>query len=71
MGFQSQGGENAKERPPRQSMQHEGADSENEMHNGSLNITEGLFDQIPQDNLGTLFPFSFPFGNLFEDVMLG
>ncbi|CAG7942180.1 unnamed protein product [Penicillium salamii] len=71
IGFQSQGGENTKEHPPGQSMQHEGADSENEMHRGSLNITEGLFDQIPQDNLGTLFPFSFPFGNLFEDVVLG
>ncbi|CAG7950802.1 unnamed protein product [Penicillium salamii] len=67
---QAQGGEKAKERPPGQSMQHDGADSENEILTGSLNTTEGLFDQIPQDSMGTLFPFSFPFGNLFEDVVL-
>ncbi|OQE84809.1 hypothetical protein PENNAL_c0026G05188 [Penicillium nalgiovense] len=36
---------------------------------GSMDST-GLFDQVPQDGMGMAFPFSFPFGNLFEDVFL-
>jgi hypothetical protein len=39
----------------------------------SMGSTGGLFDQFLQDtsSMGTAFPFSFPFGNLFEDVFLG
>ncbi|KAJ9483120.1 hypothetical protein VN97_g10293 [Penicillium thymicola] len=37
---------------------------------GGTNTTGGLFDQAPQDGMGMVFPFSFPFGNLFEDVFL-
>lgn len=37
---------------------------------GGTNTTGGLFDQASQDGMGMVFPFSFPFGNLFEDVFL-
>ncbi|OQE14788.1 hypothetical protein PENFLA_c035G09283 [Penicillium flavigenum] len=43
---------------------------ENEGNLGSMDSTGGLFDQVPQDGMGMAFPFSFPFGNLFEDVFL-
>jgi len=42
----------------------------NENDIASMDPAEGLLDQVPQDNLSTTFPFSFPFGNLFEDVFL-
>jgi hypothetical protein len=37
---------------------------------GSVEPTEGSLDQVLPDSMGTLFPFSFPFGNLFEDILL-
>ncbi|KAJ5821424.1 transcriptional regulator family: Fungal Specific TF [Penicillium rubens] len=43
---------------------------ENEGDLASMDSTGGLFDQVPQDGMGMAFPFSFPFGNLFEDVFL-
>ncbi|KAF9242410.1 transcriptional regulator family: Fungal Specific TF [Penicillium roqueforti] len=43
---------------------------DNESNPGSINPTAGLFDQVAQDGMGMAFPFSFPFGNLFEDVFL-
>ncbi|KAJ5244475.1 transcriptional regulator family: Fungal Specific TF [Penicillium chrysogenum] len=43
---------------------------ENEGNLASMDSTGVLFDQVPQDGMGMAFPFSFPFGNLFEDVFL-
>lgn len=36
----------------------------------SMDPTERLFDQVLQHNMSPTFPFSFPFGNLFEDIFL-
>lgn len=44
---------------------------DNDTHLESINTTGGLFDQVLQDSMGAMFPFSFPLGNLFEDVFLG
>ncbi|KAJ5142871.1 uncharacterized protein N7515_001658 [Penicillium bovifimosum] len=39
---------------------------------GSMSGTGSLFDEVLQDtDMGTMFPFSFPFGNLFDDVFFG
>lgn len=43
-------------------------DSENDLV--SAEPTEDLFGQLLQDNMSTTFPFSFPFGNLFEEIFL-
>jgi hypothetical protein len=60
------------ERPAtRRSMQNEGRQLDNESDSDSMSNTGGLFDQLLQDNMGTSFPFSFPFSNLFEDILLG
>ncbi|KGO75379.1 Transcription factor, fungi [Penicillium italicum] len=37
---------------------------------GNANPAGGLFDQVSQDGISMAFPFSFPFGNLFEEVFL-
>ncbi|KAJ5543260.1 transcriptional regulator family: Fungal Specific TF [Penicillium sp. DV-2018c] len=45
---------------------------ENETAFDIVSNTGSLFDQVLQDtDMGTMFPFSFPFGNLFEDVFFG
>ncbi|CAG8089111.1 unnamed protein product [Penicillium olsonii] len=65
------GREKVQECPPEQTIQPEACNAETGIQHNLLNTTEGLFDQVPQDSLGTMFPFSFPFGNLFEDVIFG
>ena len=52
------------------SVQNAPRQPDNEGNLGSTDSTWGLFDQVPQDGMGMAFPFSFPFGNLFEDVFL-
>jgi hypothetical protein len=52
------------------SVQNGSRQLDNEGNLGSMDSTGGLFDQVPQDGMGMAFPFSFPFGNLFEDVFL-
>jgi hypothetical protein len=37
---------------------------------GGPDPPEGSFDQVLQDSLSSTLPFSFPFGNLFEDIFL-
>lgn len=56
---------------PERSIQHEPTQIQNEDNAIVSNNTGGLFDQALQDSVGTMFPFSFPFGDLFEDVFLG
>ena len=38
--------------------------------NASMEPSEDLFDQALQDSMSTTLPFSFPFGNLFEEFFL-
>ncbi|CAG8893267.1 unnamed protein product [Penicillium egyptiacum] len=52
------------------SMQNGHRQLDNESNLGGMDSTGDLFDQVPQDGMGMAFPFSFPFGNLFEDVFL-
>ncbi|KAJ5352440.1 transcriptional regulator family: Fungal Specific TF [Penicillium brevicompactum] len=52
-------------------LQNEPIRLENEGNTNISNHTGGLFDQALQDSAGAMFPFSFPFGDLFEDVFLG
>ncbi|CAI7646993.1 unnamed protein product [Penicillium viridicatum] len=68
-GVQSQNGVGVPERPVTGSSMGNGRQLD-ESDIGSMNNTAGgLFDD-PQDGMGMAFPFSFPFGNLFEDVFL-
>jgi hypothetical protein len=68
----TQGGDgvpaHATQEPP---FQNEPTRPEKEDNSSISNNTDGLFDQALQDSAGTMFPFSFPFGDLFEDVFLG
>lgn len=52
-------------------LQNEPIRPENEGNTSISNHTGGLFDQALHDSAGAMFPFSFPFGDLFEDVFLG
>jgi hypothetical protein len=40
---------------------------------GSLDTVpaDGSFEHVLQENMNVTFPFSFPFGNLFEEIFLG
>ena len=67
-GVQTQDGAGVPERPVTGSSMGNGRQLD-ESDIGSMNTTAGLFDD-PQDGMGMAFPFSFPFGNLFEDVFL-
>ncbi|KAG0153366.1 hypothetical protein PDIDSM_5219 [Penicillium digitatum] len=58
------------ERPATGSSMQSGRQVDHESTLSSINPTGGIFDQVPQDSMGMSFPFSFPFGNLFEDVFL-
>ena len=70
-GVQTQDGARVTEHPTKGSSMRNGASQlDNENNLGSIHRTAGLFDQVPQDGMGVVFPFSFPFGNLFEDVFL-
>lgn len=70
-GVHMQDGARVPERPETGSeMQNGPSQLGNESNLGGINLTGGLLDQIPQDAMGLAFPFSFPFGNLFEDVFL-
>ncbi|KXG48468.1 Transcription factor [Penicillium griseofulvum] len=69
-GVQAQDGERIPERPAGSEMQNGSCQLDNESNIGEMNPTGGLSDQVPQDGIGIAFPFSFPFGNLFEDVFL-
>ncbi|CAI7613133.1 unnamed protein product [Penicillium glandicola] len=69
-GVQAKDGANVPERPAAGSSMQNGRQLDNESNPGSMNPGGGIFDQVPQDGMGTMFPFSFPFGNLFEDVFL-
>jgi hypothetical protein len=68
---QIQDGTEAPERPATgSSMQNGPRQSDHESALGGNNAPGGLFDQVLQDSMSTTFPFSFPFGNLFEDIFL-
>lgn len=69
-GVQMQDGVGVPERPVTGSSMGNGVRQLDETDLGSMHTTGGLFDQVPQDGMGMAFPFSFPFGNLFEDVFL-
>ncbi|KAJ5606204.1 Transcription factor [Penicillium lagena] len=64
-GAQTQDGTKVPERPATGSRQ-----LDDESNLGSTHPPGGLFDQVLQESMSTTFPFSFPFGNLFEDVFL-
>ncbi|KAJ5836516.1 Transcription factor [Penicillium robsamsonii] len=65
-GVQTQDGERIPEHPIGSEMQN----GPSQLDLCGMNSAGGLFDQVPQDGIGMAFPFSFPFGNLFEDVFL-
>ncbi|KAJ6068616.1 transcriptional regulator family: Fungal Specific TF [Penicillium canescens] len=68
---QIQDGTEAPERPVMgPSMQNGPRQPDHESDLGGTNAPGGLFDQVLQDSMSTTFPFSFPFGNLFEDIFL-
>ncbi|KAJ5814936.1 hypothetical protein N7474_006713 [Penicillium riverlandense] len=70
-GVQTQDGAKVPERQARgTSMKNGPRQLDNGSDRDSMGSTEGLFDQVLQDSMSTAFPFSFPFGNLFEDVFL-
>jgi hypothetical protein len=69
-GAETQDGERIPERPAGSEMQNGSCQLDNESNIGGMNPAGELFDQVPQDGMGMAFPFSFPFGNLFEDAFL-
>lgn len=68
-GVQTHDGAGVPERPVTGSSMQNGRQLD-ESDIGSMNTTGGLIDPVSQDGMGMAFPFSFPFGNLFEDVFL-
>jgi len=67
-GVQTQDGSKVAERPATGSSMQNGSHQLN--NESDLDPTEGLFGRVLPDSMSTTFPFSFPFGNLFEDVFL-
>ncbi|KAJ5110534.1 transcriptional regulator family: Fungal Specific TF [Penicillium argentinense] len=51
----------------------EGGSLRNDEPGGSLNTVpaDGSLERVLQENMNGTFPFSFPFGNLFEEIFLG
>ncbi|CAI7585102.1 unnamed protein product [Penicillium crustosum] len=70
-GMQMKDGAGVPERPVTRSSMGNGRQlDESDIGSMNMHTTGGLFDQVPQDGMAMAFPFSFPFGNLFEDVFL-
>lgn len=70
-GMQMKDGAGVPERPVTGSSMGNGRQlDESDIGSMNMHTTGGLFDQVPQDGMAMAFPFSFPFGNLFEDVFL-
>jgi hypothetical protein len=68
---QAQGGMQVPDRPATRSLMQPGPFQLNDQSDPNSSIpAEASVDQFLPDGMGAMFPFSFSFGNLFEDIFL-